>query len=298
MVQNPIFIGGLAHSGKTLLRLMLLTLPHLSISRKTKMWDRFYDAFGDLSQPSRFDRCLAALLQDKQIQRFEPDADRIRHVFKQGAPSYARLFALFHAQYAERLGKTRWGEQLGFVERLADPIFAAFPEAKMIHMIRDPRDRDTAVKATTQHRRGKTGWTTASWIYSAGLTWRNQQRYPNHYLVVRYESLMNSPEKTLRQICEFLGEAFVPDMLAVLDKKRDTAVAAPTPSPTLSKQEIAFTQAYARQHMLAFDYPLIKPQFSLRDRLMFYFIDWPANRTSMAVWDIFRARSIGKYLRS
>ncbi|MEJ2749177.1 MAG: hypothetical protein P8183_14920, partial [Anaerolineae bacterium] len=68
--------------------------------------------------------------------------------------------------------------------------------------------------------------------------------------------------------------------------------------PSLSKQEITFTQTVARRHMLAFDYPLAAPQFSLRDYLMYYFIDWPANRASMAVWDIFSARLVGKYVRN
>lgn len=292
MDQEPVYIGGLAHSGKTVLRLMLMAQPHMMISRRTRMWDRFYDRFGDLTRPQAFERCLAAMLEDKQVQTFEPDPERIRHEFGQGAPSYARLFALFHAHNAERLGKTRWGEQLGFIERLADPIFAAFPAAKMIHMVRDPRDRDTAVKSITHHRPGKTGWVTASWIYSVGLACRNQQRYPGHYLAVRYESLISRPQETLRQVCAFLGEAFVPEMLAVMEE--DTAVSL----PPLSWQEIVFTQTYAGRHMLAFNYPLAAPQFSLRDRLRFYFVDWPANRASMAVWDIFRARSVGKYVRN
>jgi hypothetical protein len=297
MTQGPVFIGGLAHSGKTLLRRMLSVQPHLALSRRTKMWDRFYNQFGDLSQPQQFERCLATMLQNKQIQAFAPDAARIREAFWQGEASYARLFALFHAQNAARLGKTRWGEQLGFVERLADPIFEAFPTAKMIHLIRDPRDRDTAVKSRTKHRHGKTGWATAKWIYSASLTRRNQQRYPDRYLVVRYESLLTHPEQTLRQICAFLDEPFLPEMLAVLAEK-ETAVSAKTPFTSLSNQEIAFTQTYARQHMLAFDYPLAAPNFSLRERLSFYLLNWPANRASMAAWDLFRAKAIGKYLRN
>ncbi len=295
MENGPIYIGGLAHSGKTLLRRMLSVQPNLVISRKTKMWDRFYNQFGDLSRPQNFELCLAAMLQNRQVQSLAPDEARIRAEFWQEAPSYARLFALFQAHHAERLGKTRWGVQLGFAERLADPIFAAHPQAKMIHLIRDPRDRNTAVKSITQHRRGKTGWSTACWLYSVGLAWRNQKRYPENYLVVRYESLITSPEATLRQICTFLGEPFLPEMLAVMDGE-DTAVSPPT--PMLTKQEIAFTQAVARRYMLAFGYRLTNPQLSLRDWLQFYLVDWPTNWAVLTFWSVFRARSIGKYVRS
>lgn len=295
MEQKPIYIGGLSHSGKTLLRRLLSVQPNLVISRKTKMWDRFYNQFGDLRRPQNFERCLAAMLQNKHVQSLAPDEARIRREFRQGTPNYARLFALFQAHHAERLGKTRWGVQLGFVERLADPIFAAFPQAKMIHMVRDPRDRNTAVKSITQYRRGKAGWSTACWLYSAGLAWRNQKRYPNNYLVVRFESLMTNPEETLRQICNFIEVPFMAEMLAVL-AEADTAVSPTTSS--LTKQEIAFTQSVASRHMLAFGYHLTVPQLSLRDWVQFYLIDWPTNWAALAFWSVFKARSIGKYVRS
>lgn len=294
MEKGPIYIGGLAHSGKTLLRQVLSTQPHLLISRKTKMWHRFYNQFGDLSQPQNLNRCLATLRQKRQVQALEPDIDRIRREFRQGTPSYARLFALFHAQQAQRLGKTRWGVQLGFVERLTDPILAAFPTAKMIHMIRDPRDRNTAVKAKTLHRRGKAGWSTALWLCSAGLAWRNQKRYPESYLVVRYESLLAQPEETMRQICAFLDEPFLPEMVTVIEKG-ETAVSS---TPAISKQDMIFTQTVARQQMLAFGYQPTLPELSLRDRLQLYLLDWPANQLGMAVWYLFKAPAIGKYVRS
>lgn len=295
MEQRPVFIGGLSHSGKTLLRRTLSVQPDLVISRKTKMWDRYYNQFGDLGDPQNFERCLAAMLQNKHIQALSPDKNRIRREFWQGVPSYARLFALFQAHHAERLGKTRWGVQLGFVERLADPIFAAFPQAKMIHMIRDPRNRHTAVKAITQHRLGKTGWVMACWLCSVSLAWRNQMRHPEQVLVVRFESLLAQPEETLRGICAFLDVPFIPEMLMVV---ADEETAVFPPSPLLTKQEITFTQAVARRQMLALGYHLTTLQLSLRDWLHYYLIDWPANRISMTLWSVFRAPAIGKYVRS
>ena len=295
MTQRPVFIGGLSHSGKTLLRRTLSVQPDLVISRKTKMWDHYYNQFGDLSDPQNFECCLATMLQNKHIQALSPDESRIRHEFWQEPPSYARLFALFQAHHAERLGKTRWGVQLGFVERLADPIFVAFPHAKMIHMIRDPRNRHTAVKAITQHRPGKTGWITACWLCSVSLAWHNQKRHPGRYLVVRFESLHTQPEETLRQICAFLDLPFMPEMLTVIANE-ETAVF--HPSPLLTKQEITFTQAVAHQQMLALGYHLTTLQLSLRDWLHYYFIDWPTNKISMAFWSLFRAPAVEKYVRS
>ena len=136
-MNGPILLAGVAHSGKTLLRLALSSHPRLAFSRRTYMWTRFYNRYGDLREPRNFERCLAAMLAHKPTRALDPDPNRIRREFRQGEPTYARLFALFHEHYAERLGRSRWGDQLGFVERYADLIFAAYPDARMIHMVRD-----------------------------------------------------------------------------------------------------------------------------------------------------------------
>jgi hypothetical protein len=290
--RGPIFIGGLAHSGKTLLRLMLAAHPDLVLSRRTYMWSRFYRRYSDLGRPNNYERCLEAMLKQKGIRALQPDAGRIRREFAQGPPTYGRLFALFHEHHAQRLGKRRWGDQLGFVERFAAPIFAAYPSAKMIHMVRDPRDRCQTAMAVSRYRKGKVGWAIARWLYSARLARHNRERYPGRYKVVRYEALIARPEATLRDICDFLGEEFLPEMVAAA-----TAGDAATSDDThqngrpFSARDVAFTQSYARRHLLAFDYPLQPTALSLSDRLLFYFVDWPANRAGMAAWNILNARS-------
>ncbi len=301
MGSGPIFIGGLSFSGKTLLRLMLTSHPNIAITRRTYMWPRYYGRYGDVSQPDNFERCLSAMLRHKHMQALKPDPERIRREFWQGPPTYARLFALFQGHYAERLGKPRWGDQLGFIERYADPIFAAYPTAKMIHMIRDPRDRYEAAVTPSQHRKGKVGWDTAKWLQSVGLARRNQRRYPDRYQIVRYETLVAQPEKTLREVCALIDEAFVPAMLSLEDALRfsdeegDGANGAPrlraTPAAlsrasgnVMSKREIAFTQAHAGRDMLACGYLPQPIRFSLSDRLLFYVVDWPANLAGMLAW--------------
>jgi hypothetical protein len=301
MDAGPIFIGGLAYSGKTPLRLMLSSHPNLVLTRRTRMWTRFYNRYGDLGQSDNFDRCLAAMLQHKPVQALEPDPDRIRREFWQGPPTYARLFALFHEHHAERLGKGRWGDQLGLVERYADPIFSAYPAAKMIHMIRDPRHRYEASMTRSRHRRGKVGWATAGWLHSVGLALRNEQRYPNRYKIVRYETLVYQPEETLGEILAFLGEELVPaatmgeEITRYVEEKGREAAKGPgwdravaesgNGSPkAMSKREVAFTQMYARRELHAFDYPLESIHFSARDRLLFFFVDWPVNWAGLVAW--------------
>lgn len=278
------------------MRFMLSSHPNIVMSRRTSMWTTYYNRFGDLSRGDNLDRCLEAMLQRKHVASLRPDLDRIRRDFWQGAPTYARLFALLHEQYAEQEGKPRWGDQTELVESRADLVLAAYPGSRMIHMIRDPRDRYEAALARRPQGRGKVGGATAMWLYSVGLAKRNQASYPDRYMTVRYETMVTQPEETLREVCALLGEEFSPGMLTMEGIPRfQRAGVGPGQSPIstafigrhrqrISGRELAFMQAFAGRDMLACGYDLEDIRLSLGDRLVLYSIDWPANLARMVVW--------------
>jgi hypothetical protein len=264
------------------------------------MWTQFYNRYGDLSRTGNFERCLKALLSHKPIQKLGPDPDRIRREFWQGEPSYARLFALFHEHYAERAGKPRWGDQLAFIERYADPIFASFPNARMIHMMRHPKDRFEASETRKQHNMGKAGWHTARWLFSARLGQRNRQRYPERYRMVKYEALIEKPEETLREICTWIGEEFYPGMLSLEGAMRfgevglegEAQMFGPEAEDSsarrrqMSKPETAFLQAWAGEEMSALGYAGETIRLSTRESLKFQIVDRPANTIGAVLWNV------------
>ena len=305
MDRGPIFIGGPDRCGKTTLRACLVSHPNIAIPDVgSNYWTYFYGQYGDLSRGENFERCLAAMLRYKHVRFLKPDPDRLRREFWQGEPTYARLFALFHEHYAEREGKPRWGDQTGLVERYADHIFAAYPTAKMLHLLRDPRDRYAASKYPSRFQGGKAGRSIAEWLYSVGLARRNQERYPDRYRIVRYETLVTHPEDTLQEVCAFVEEDYTPAMLTLdgaprfrdkLGSGLHTGLSPPSPDfigrfrQTIPKGEIAFLQAFAGRDMLAFDYPLELIHFSPGERLAFYLRDWPLNLARLLTWDAVEA---------
>jgi Sulfotransferase family len=291
---GPIFIGGLSHTGKTQLRIALGAHPAISMTRRTYMWDRFYERFGGLEDPRHLERCLSAMLRDTGVRGLDPDPARIRREFLEGPLDYAHLFGLFHRHHAERMGKRRWGEQLGSVERYADQIFAGFPTARMIHMVRDPRDGGAA-------RRGGAGWRTAMWLRSADLAERNRRRHGDRYRVVRYETLASRPSEIIRELCCFLQEWFVPEMEAALDAISfdpagggDLGSAAGSWSPS----EVAFVESYAGPRMPALGYPSTVRMLSPRERVELALVDRPLNRATAAAWRVLEGRSTDKRVRS
>lgn len=304
--RGPIFIGGPDRCGKTTLRAFLASHPSIAIPDVgSNMWTYFYGQYGDLSQEQNFERCLQAMIHYKHVRFLQPDPERIRREFWQGEPTYARLFALFQIHYAEREGKPRWGDQTGLVERYADQIFAAYPGAKMLHLVRDPRDRYEASLALWPDGKGRAGGAVARWQYSVGLARRNLLRYPGRYKIVRYESLVLHTEETLREICAFLDEPFVPEMLSMsgapkhrarLLESGESTGGLLSPERLLSpayigryrgripKGEIAFLQSLAGAQMRALGYTLEPVPFSAAEALRYRLVDWPANLGRMLAW--------------
>jgi hypothetical protein len=303
MDRNPIFVAGLERSGTSLIFALLASHPDIAMTRRTNMWTYFYNQYGDLSQSENFERCLNMMMQYKRLVKLKPDPDRIRLEFWEGEPSYARLFALLEKHYAERLGKPRWGDKSLNTERYADPIFDAYPEARILHMIRDPRDRYASVIKRWEVRRGGIGAGTAMWLSSVKLAKRNAQRYPAHYKLVRYETLALQPEETLRDICAFVEEDYSPAMLTMQgaanfrDEGGNSSYGQREPGvistdsigrfrQILSKRDLAFMQAYTEQEMLDFSYQVEPIRFALNERLLFLCTNWPLNAARLVGWRI------------
>ena len=220
-MTGPIYVGGAGRSGKTLMRWLLSSHSRLAVSRRADMWPRFYARYGNLAHPDNLERCLRAMLARPQVAALVTDPERIHGDFALGSPSYDRLFALVQEQYAARCGKPRWGDQSGLIERFAEPVLAAHPDARILHLIRDPRDRHEAVAARGGPLRpGAAARSAASWHRSARFARRNAARWPDNYRVVRYETLVRRPEETMREVCGFLGEDYEPAMLRLEAARR------------------------------------------------------------------------------
>ncbi|HEX5586232.1 MAG TPA: sulfotransferase [Acidimicrobiia bacterium] len=246
--SGPIFVGGLSYSGKTQVRSMLAAHAELQLTRRTALWDRYFGRFGDLDDPGALARCLDTMAHDPRLDVLAPDVVAIERQLADGPRTYARVFGMAHARAAERAGKRRWGEQLGFVERYADAIFAEHPDACMIHMIRDPRDRAAEMFAAGAARRGRLGWETAKWAQSAGLAVRNEERFARpSYVVVRYEELVARPVETLTMLCGLIGESVEPAMVEVASGLHFDVV---SPSPVCAR----FVERAVAQDLLRFGY--------------------------------------------
>lgn len=302
MNDGPIFIGGPDRCGKTMLAAILGSHSRIAIPIVgSNLWTYFADQFGDLANERNLDRCLEALRSYKHARFLEPDLERVRRDLRSGDASYARLFALIHEQFAERADKPRWGDQTGLIERYADDIFAAYPGATMIHMLRDPRDRYEASLALWPKGRGRAGGAAARWRYSARLARRNLRRHPDRYRIVRYEDLVREPERTVRAVTTFLGEPYEPGMLAMGSAptyRRKLAGGIDPPSGVVPisaehigafqdrvpRTEIAFLDFVLGGEMDTLGYAPSDATLSAAQRLTFWGWTLPSNGVRMVTW--------------
>jgi len=301
MERGPIFIAGLERSGTSLIYALLASHSNIAMTRRTNLWTHFYGQYGDLSDPANLERCLEVMMRYKRLIKLHPDPDRLRREFQAGDRTYARLFELLEWQYAERLGRSRWGDKSLNTERYASEILDAYPGARILHMMRDPRDRFASSLTRWKVRRGGVGAGTAEWLSSAHLAMHNQRRFPDRYRIVRYETLAALPEQTLREICRFIDEEYAPEMLsmagapAFLEKGSNSSYGQRDPGvistgsigrfrQVLSPRQIAFTQMMAREEMATFEYPLEDLSLPRAQRVRFAIGDLPIELGRLVVW--------------
>lgn len=199
-LDMPLVIVGPLRSGTTLLRLLCDHHPRVSI-------------FGE------FEEAVAMLPEQGWI----PVGEYVRRL-----PWY-RAFCSSGASLPTSAGDYPEAVQTIFAERVAgvdadtvgfcvhsrpDRLPDIWPDAKYIHLRRDPRDVARSCIGM--------GW--VGTVFHGVKYWReSEQRIeqmrervaPESVLTVRFEDLVRRPEAELARICEFLGHEYDPAMLAI-----------------------------------------------------------------------------------
>lgn len=303
MTDGPLFVAGLERSGTSLMYALLASHPNISMTRRTNFWRYFVDQYGDLDNDGNLDACLASMRVYKRLVVLDLDFEELRREFVVGPRTYGRLYQLLEEQVAKRGGKQRWGDKSLNVERYTERILSEFPQARILHMIRDPRDRLASVLTRWKVRRGDVGAGTAAWLWSVRLAMRHAEAHPANYMVVRYEWLARAPEAAMREVCAFVGEPYSEEMLTMAGSgrfreigsnssygARATGVIATDSigkyKEVLGPRQIAFMQDVAASELAEQGYELEPVLMSAGERLRFATTDRLYYRAVMAAWRV------------
>lgn len=207
----PIFIVGCPRSGTTLLRNLLRSHPHLSFPPETHFIPQIYAAYGDPANEHEARRLTNVLLQLRWVRRWKCRFDETALT---ACRSYSAIVDELFQTWARNEGKRRWGDKTPKNVLHMHTLAAIFPQARFIHIYRDGRD---VARSWVLSPHGPENWYTAAsqWKMLVQAGRQAGARLPaGMYTEVRYETLLNDSETTLRQVCEFLGEPFDPAILA------------------------------------------------------------------------------------
>ena len=218
----PFFVGS-GRSGTTLLRAIFDSHPQLAIPDEVSFVIRFARPHHAVRYgwPGRFDpdACLALIFDNAAFQRWGLPADDVRAaVYADNPADFPGLVRCLYRLWSAREGKPRYADKTPnhvlYISRLA----RMFPEARFVHIIRD--GRDVALS-----------YLNVEWgpnnVEDAALEWRRrvtrgrragQRLGPRRYREIRYEELVEEPERTVRQLCAFLGLAWDDGLLRYYER--------------------------------------------------------------------------------
>lgn len=217
--DRPIFVVGCARSGTTLLQMMLHSHRRIAMPPETRFLMKIYNErrmFGDLN--SRENRAaVAAAIVDDETSKFSDlqlDKEAVRKMILNGPPTIGSAAGIVFREYAAKYDKPRWGDKRPNYIAYIEPLLALFPDAQIVHIIRDGRDCVASLKRMSWWNH-PFRFSVNKWIQAieAGNAARQNLR-SDQYRELRYEDLVSDPEKELRRLCEFLGEEFDEAMLA------------------------------------------------------------------------------------
>jgi hypothetical protein len=215
--DRPVFALGCPRSGTTVLQLMLHAHHRMAVPPETRFVVTSYSGrnhFGDLRlEASR--RALARSIVEPRHTLFYDlglDADGVVEEIAAGPPTLGSALGTVFRGYARRFGKPRWGDRRPGYYQYIPALLRMFPDAQIVHLIRDGRDCVASLKQMPWFHEG---------LYSAIATWteavdagqRAARALPaGSYFELRYEELVADPEPRLRALCDFLGEDYDPAM--------------------------------------------------------------------------------------
>jgi len=132
------------------------------------------------------------------------------------------FYSCFLERYVERKGKSIAGDKDPRLVEFIDAVSDLFPNAKFIHLVRDPRDVLLS-KKKAEWSKGKPNWYHIFANYlQLKMGERQGQNLPeDQYLLITYESLLAAPENTIEKLCTFLDVEFEESMLSFQDKAKE-----------------------------------------------------------------------------
>jgi hypothetical protein len=136
-------------------------------------------------------------------------------------PSLPALLESLTELHARRAGKARWIEKTPRHLLITDTLRSLWPAARIVRIVRDPRDTAVSLSRMPFAKESVVGNLVR--VDQDHRAARQRIAADPLAMTLRYEDLVTEPERELRRVCAFIGEAFEPAMLEGRDAATSVA---------------------------------------------------------------------------
>lgn len=227
--DSPIFICGHPKAGTSLLRSLLDSHPEVIVyPEETGFFRRYLPNVLDKTLEKKLDiadRYLTHIFEWNQNnppehQQNFPDRDysnipvsevrdEMRRLVKETFRHEGDMLSAAMLAFGKVSGKINsrtkyWVEKTPYNERYVEQIFSYWPDARCIHVVRDPRDNYVS------YRKKHPDWTAKffanNWNLSTRQGMENLKKFgAERYWLTTFEEFVQQPEKCLKNLIDFLN---------------------------------------------------------------------------------------------
>ena len=218
--NSPIFIVGPPRSGTSLLSAIVGSHSRIACGPETDLFKALplADARQIASEKNWAAQVISRLDSIRYpdgkslVSHFGLTADELSKYLSDRAPSAQEIYSAIPGAFARTNGKARWAEKtprhIFYVETIRD----LYPDAKIIRIVRDPRDSVPSLVKNIGLSKSLIGefyrWMS---VYELSEPFFKKDAGS---VTIRYEDLVANPEKEVFSLCQFIDEDFEPEMLA------------------------------------------------------------------------------------
>jgi len=246
--KGPLFIVGMSRSGTKLLRDILNNGSEIGIpSFESHFLPYLVQAFQDVSFPltgkdaTHLKKLVKSSIFYNDIQREEGENFRdlnFKRLAQQDSIQDSIEYMMSILGNQENIQSTKiWGDKTPNNLVHMSTLKSAFPEARFIHIIRDPRERALSAKKAW---RASLVMSAERWNNGVGEAIKQGSYLETSYTQTTYEGLVANPEREIKRLCDFIGIEYSDSMLQLSRpaENYDTASGATAAAQTVIKGNV------------------------------------------------------------
>lgn len=222
-----LFILGRPRSGTTLLRMIFEAHPNVLIPPECQFIINLSSKYGGINFWTRqhLNSFFEDLKSQWRIEMWNLDWEKLWRNLQQyeGKHSYGAVCKVVYQSYESLFPKAEirlYGDKNPGYSIYTERLRKIYPNARFIYLNRDYRDNYVSLR-DVHFDLSIPSLTAQKWKYYYKTIIKSANKLPEYYKIVRYEDLVANPEVVVKQLCEFVGITYFPEMLDYYKKSDD-----------------------------------------------------------------------------